>query len=191
MNPVQQAIAAARQQARQQRRSKYGNTKVVDVVTGSVIDSKAEAKRLVELRLLESRGLIKELRSQVTYKLLSRSGEHVADYIPDFVYRDVATNELVVEDVKSAATLTSTSKLKINWFEADYFTSVRLIGRGIAWKSQRTHALARAAKEAKRVADIRLKAKARDEAKVVREAEKAAVKATARAAYARSKVDAA
>ena len=82
--------------------AKYGNTKVE--VDGMPFDSKREAARWRELRLLERAGEISDLRRQVRYELVPKlPGERPVDYIADFVYRDKNGNE-VVEDVKGVRT---------------------------------------------------------------------------------------
>ncbi len=79
--------------------SKYHNEPVV--VDGVRFDSKREAARYVELRMLQGAGEISELRCQYRYRFVV-SNVHVADYIADFVYlmRDGDHWKLVVEDVK-------------------------------------------------------------------------------------------
>jgi hypothetical protein len=104
------------------RSNKVGAEKIT--VDGIEFDSKREAKRYRELRLLEMAGEISDLRTQVKYKLLPpayeyagtgefyKSGEHKGeekmkkycyergvDYIADFVYKD-AKGETIVEDAK-------------------------------------------------------------------------------------------
>lgn len=82
--------------------AKYGNTKVN--VDGMPFDSKREAARWRELRLLERAGEISDLRRQVRYELVPKlPGERPVDYIADFVYRDKDGNN-VVEDVKGVRT---------------------------------------------------------------------------------------
>ena len=49
-------------------RNKYGNKKTV--VDGITFDSRKEAKRYQELKLLEKAGEIKDLRRQVKYELI-------------------------------------------------------------------------------------------------------------------------
>lgn len=88
-------------------------------------DSKREARRAQELRLLEKAGRISDLREQVKYELIPaqwaeeprigkrgqplkprrRCIERACDYIADFVYR-LPSGELIVEDAKSPATRT-------------------------------------------------------------------------------------
>lgn len=91
--------------------TKYGNTKVE--VDGVPFDSKREAARWRELRLLERAGEISDLRRQVRYELVPKlPGERPVDYIADFVYRDKDGNE-VVEDVKGVRTPVYVIKRKL------------------------------------------------------------------------------
>lgn len=97
---------------------KYGNRKTS--VDGKEFDSKKEAKRYQELRLLQWSGQIQNLQTQVKYVLIPtqreasfevyKSGpnkgrrkpgkviEHECSYVADFVY--IQDGETVVEDVK-------------------------------------------------------------------------------------------
>ena len=91
--------------------AKYGNAKVE--VDGMPFDSKREAARWRELRLLERAGEISDLRRQVRYELVPKlPGERPVDYIADFVYRDKDGNE-VVEDVKGVRTPVYVIKRKL------------------------------------------------------------------------------
>lgn len=101
---------------------KYHNKKVV--YNGIKFDSKKEAHRYCELRLLAKAGEITDLQRQVEYELIpkqveyytvvkngksvekSRVIERPTKYIADFVYRQ-KNGDLVVEDVKSTATRTT------------------------------------------------------------------------------------
>ena len=102
-------------------KSKYGNRKTV--IDGIVFDSKREAQRYAELRLLLWGGEISDLRRQVSYELIpAQYGERVTStktgksrsrricleravkYVADFVYTDVRTGETVVEDAKGKRT---------------------------------------------------------------------------------------
>ena len=74
---------------------------------GIIHDSRKEADRWQELKLMERAGLISELQRQVRYELIPKQpGERACYYVADFVYRDNRSGETVVEDVKSAATRT-------------------------------------------------------------------------------------
>ena len=84
------------------KKSKYGAVKTE--VDGIMFDSKREASRYQELRILEQAGEIANLRLQVPYILFPKN-EHgrALKYIADFVYND-DTGALVVEDAKGHST---------------------------------------------------------------------------------------
>ena len=88
--------------------AKYGNKKIV--VDGITFDSKKEAQRWSELKLLERAHVITNLQRQVTFVLIPkqvREGycvERACTYKADFVYK--ANGKTVVEDVKSPITKT-------------------------------------------------------------------------------------
>lgn len=101
------------------RKSKYGAEKVT--IDGVTFDSKKEANRYRELKILEKIGEITNLQMQVKYVLIpaqrepdtvgKRGGiikgkliEREVSYIADFVYRDVKTGEWVIEDTKGMRT---------------------------------------------------------------------------------------
>lgn len=74
-------------------------------VDGITFDSKREAERWCELRLMLRAGLITSLERQVRYELVPKVGKHRARYyVADFRYRDMQTEEMIVEDVKGAHT---------------------------------------------------------------------------------------
>ena len=88
------------------RRSKYKAVKtVVDEIT---FDSKKEARRYQELKLLERAGMIEELQLQVPFVLFSKSKYgRVVKYIADFTYYELLEGnerKYVVEDVKGIKT---------------------------------------------------------------------------------------
>lgn len=94
------------------------NAKRYTAADGITFDSKKEAERWDELKLLQDAGAISDLRFQVRYQLLAPQYEEVerfgkkgqplkplrklvergVDYIADFVYQK--DGETVVEDVK-------------------------------------------------------------------------------------------
>ena len=86
--------------------SKYNNVKVV--VDGELFDSKKEAARYFELKMLERAGTIKDLTRQFKFILIPaqyegegknrRCIERECSYIADFVYLE--NGKLVAEDVK-------------------------------------------------------------------------------------------
>ena len=102
--------------------NKYNSQKVV--VDGIKFDSKKEARRFCELRILEKAGEISDLKCQVRYELIPeqrewtneiyKSGknkgkfkpgkvlERKVEYIADFVY--MQNGEIVVEDTKGVKT---------------------------------------------------------------------------------------
>ena len=98
----------ANQRKKVVRIAKYGNKKIV--VDGITFDSKKEAQRWAELKLLERAHVITNLQRQVTFVLIPkqvREGycvERACTYKADFVYK--ANGKTVVEDVKSPITKT-------------------------------------------------------------------------------------
>lgn len=99
------------------KNNKYSNQKVT--IDGETFDSKKEAKRYCELKLLERAGEIRHLRRQEKFLLIPSQYEEVVDakgkpkqkcierecvYIADFVYQDSRTGKLVVEDTKGVRT---------------------------------------------------------------------------------------
>ena len=65
---------------------------------GQWFDSKKEAGRYAELRMLERSRIIQNLQRQQAFNL-DVQGVHVCKYIADFTYED-QSGRLVVEDVK-------------------------------------------------------------------------------------------
>ena len=72
------------------------------VVDGVRFDSRAEAKRWRELKLLEGAGLITQLQRQVPFRLMVE-GVQICKYIADFCYLE-RFDQAVSEDVKQPAT---------------------------------------------------------------------------------------
>ncbi len=81
--------------------SKFRNVKTV--VDGVTFDSKKEAKRWAELRLLRAAGEIRDLTIQPEFKI-KHNGFPICTYRADFQYWTTADNRRVVEDVKSEVT---------------------------------------------------------------------------------------
>ena len=101
-----------------QKRSKYNNKKTE--VDGIVFDSKAEAKRFQELKLLQEAGEIQGFGRQPSFIVRPS-----IRYIPDFIVcgRD---GEIWVEDVKGVET--DTFKLKQTMWEDSFpWLELRLI----------------------------------------------------------------
>ena len=106
------------------QKNKYRNKTVV--VDGIAFDSKKEARRFQELKLLESSGAIRDLQRQVKFVLIPAQYESTGErytkgkkkgcmkpgkllerecaYIADFVYTDIGNARLVVEDTKGIKT---------------------------------------------------------------------------------------
>jgi hypothetical protein len=99
--------------------NKYGNHKVT--VDGLTFDSKREAKRFLELKILEKAGKISGLQRQKKFLLIPaqyepdiigpRGGkkkgkliEHECSYVADFVYFDEEEKDFVIEDTKGVRT---------------------------------------------------------------------------------------
>ena len=87
---------------------KYKNRKVM--IDGIKFDSKKEANRYQELKLMQRAGIIRDLQRQIKYVLIpSQKGddgrviERPCTYIADFVYID-ENGKTVVEDTKGYRT---------------------------------------------------------------------------------------
>ena len=104
-----------------QKASKYGNKRVE--VDGITFDSRAEAKRYAELKLLEKAGQISDLKLQPRFPFYCQTGwtsELIFTYVADFSYVDnVPPHPMtVVEDVKGFRT--PLYRLKKKLIEAQY-----------------------------------------------------------------------
>ena len=87
------------------KQNKYHNKKVI--VDDIKFDSKKEANRYNQLKLLEKVGVIKNLQRQVKFELqpsfkYNNKTIRAINYIADFVYEQ--DGKQIVEDVKSEAT---------------------------------------------------------------------------------------
>lgn len=100
------------------KRSKYGNKKVE--FQGIIFDSKKEKDRYLFLKDAEHKGIIKDLKLQVTFELVpAKKNEYVKHlktkdkivsvtlqrpitYTADFSFIRVSDGEYVVEDVKAS-----------------------------------------------------------------------------------------
>lgn len=91
------------------RTSKYRNIKVE--YGGLKFDSIKERDRFIQLSLLESKGYITDLKTQVPFVLIdkSRYGREIK-YIADFTY--YMDKQLIVEDVKSNPSKTPLYRIK-------------------------------------------------------------------------------
>jgi len=88
-------------------KAKYRNVKVT--IDGLTFDSKHEAHRYQELRLMQMGGQVKSLELQVVMPLVV-NGLKVCEYVADFVYMEKVPHRepeewrLVVEDAKGHRT---------------------------------------------------------------------------------------
>lgn len=93
----------SQRESKPSKQSKYKNQKVT--VDGIKFDSKKEANRYRELRLMVDAGVISDLELQPVFELVPKQdGERAVKYVADFQYR--SGSETIVEDVKSPATKT-------------------------------------------------------------------------------------
>lgn len=101
--------------------SKYHSRKTT--VDGITFDSKAEAARYSELKLLQRAGLIRDLTLQPEFELIpqyKKNGRTVrrTTYRADFSYTETKTGRYVIEDVKGVRT--ELYRLKKKLFEYRY-----------------------------------------------------------------------
>lgn len=92
------------------RRNKYGNIKTV--VDGIRFDSKKEAKRYGQLKILEIAKEIKGLDVHPKYQLKVKD-EIICFYEADFSYRDLKTKKFIIEDCKGVKTAVYRLKKKL------------------------------------------------------------------------------
>jgi len=101
--------------------NKFGNTKVV--VDGIKFDSKKEANRFGNLKLLQKAGEISDLKLQVKMEIMVKE-KKIATYIADFTYTE--RGQYVVEDVKSDFTRKNpVYRLKKKLIEAIYNLKIK------------------------------------------------------------------
>lgn len=103
---------------------KYHNTKTV--ADGIKFDSKLEAERYAQLKILERAGVIRELELQPSFELLPsfrKNGKtwRKTVYKADFRYILTKDDRIIIEDVKgSTAVITDVFRLKQKLFEYKY-----------------------------------------------------------------------
>ena len=97
--------------------SKYHNRKTL--YDGIQFDSQKEADRYQELQWMQQAGLIQDLELQPRYDLIV-NGHKLGFYRGDFRYKEVATDSVILEDVKSPATRTAVYRLKKKLVKALY-----------------------------------------------------------------------
>jgi hypothetical protein len=91
--------------------SKYKAVRTI--IDNIVFDSKREATRYQELKLLQLAGSIKGLELQPEFPLLVKTGKSVGKYRADFKYYDLARRVWVYEDSKGVRTAVYRLKKKI------------------------------------------------------------------------------
>lgn len=106
---------------------KYNNVKVE--IDGIKFDSKREAKRYSELKLMEKGKVIDGLQLQVPFELIpSQKGglrkELPMKYIADFVYYDTEKRKTVIEDTKGVKTKDYVIKRKLMKLNGNEITEV-------------------------------------------------------------------
>lgn len=100
--PDRRKYSSAQTPTEKPKKSKYGAVKTE--VDGIMFDSKREAKRYQELRLLEQAWEITNLCLQVPFELIPKSKYGMPiRYIADFTYND-RNGQLIVEDAKGVKT---------------------------------------------------------------------------------------
>ena len=101
--------------------NKYRNEE--KIVDGIKFDSKLEAKRYIQLKLLQRAGEIKDLRMQAEFVLQPSYKKNdktirAIKYVADFVYYDVREGKTIIEDTKGFRN--DVYKLKKKIFEYKY-----------------------------------------------------------------------
>ncbi len=105
------------------KKNKYNAIKTT--IDGIKFDSKKESKRYLELKGLQDLGEIEQLEMQPKFLLqdgFRRNGKAIREinYIADFIYTDVSSGEVVVEDVKGVQTDVFKLKYKLFLFKYPY-----------------------------------------------------------------------
>lgn len=95
--------------AKEKKEPKYKNK--ITFVDGIKFDSKAEAKRYMELKFLESAGRISNLQRQVRYQIVVNNMK-ITTYIADFVYTDDKGHQVVEDQKGGKATMTPLYRVK-------------------------------------------------------------------------------
>jgi hypothetical protein len=110
--------------AEEPKKNKYGAIKVT--FAGEVFHSKGELARWQELQLMAHAGEIHQLQRQVPFPITLK-GIHICTYVADFTYWE--RGKFIVEDWKSAPTMTAEYRLKKRLLRADYGIDIRETGR--------------------------------------------------------------
>lgn len=114
---------------RSNSRSKYGNIRFQ--MDGFSFDSKAEARRYAELKILLRQNKIRDLELQKEYELVPAYRDAITGkmirpvyYKADFVYYDIENEKTVIEDVKGYKTDAYKIKKKLMGSKGLYITEV-------------------------------------------------------------------
>ena len=104
---------------------KYKSKKTI--VDDIQFDSRLEAKRYTELKLLQKSGKIKELQLQPSFELIpsfKKNGKtfRKSTYKADFQYIDTETGKTIVEDVKGFKTELYKLKKKLFEYKFEHLT---------------------------------------------------------------------
>jgi len=131
-------MAFVKKRAASTRRKGGGRRRAKPVyLNGELYDSTTEFHRFLQLQQRLNKGEISDLRKQVTYSL-DVEGEHIADYIADFVYTE--NGQTIVEDTKSLYTSKNpVFQIKRKLMHAIYKVRVRVVilkRRGMGRKSR-------------------------------------------------------
>ena len=100
--------------------NKYSAKKTESKLCGKIFDSKAEARRGEELKLLEDAGEIKNLEYQITYPLYQKPSIKIK---LDFRYEKDGV--VVIEDVKGM--IDREARVKLAWLKEKHGIAVRLL----------------------------------------------------------------
>lgn len=118
-----------RQMIQGKKENKYHAIKTE--LDGVDFDSKFEAQKWQELKMLEHTGIIKDLQRQVRFILLegytNNKGEKIRpiSYIADFVYTDIKKKQKIVMDTKGLET--EVFRIKKKLFENRYHEYLFLV----------------------------------------------------------------
>jgi hypothetical protein len=107
------------------KRRKYGNTKTV--IDNFKFDSKKEAHRYIDLKLMAQAGLITDLKLQHKFNLIpSQKGgirkELPVSYVADFVY--TKDGKTIIEDCKGVKTIQYIIKRKLMKLQGNEITEI-------------------------------------------------------------------
>jgi hypothetical protein len=98
-------------------------------------DSKGEASRFADLKLRVHAGLIKDLQVHVRYPLYTVDRHMMmvqfGEYVADFVYLDLNSGQIVIEDFKPRAGASRDAKIKLRIMEASGRPVTLVTSKGI------------------------------------------------------------